>query len=255
MRLRRWLLLLAPVLLSLSGCRHPAAPVTEKQSYYRADPNTAGSIVGRVLVTPGRTSTRRVEMDGDPQCAALHDQPVMDEEVVRTRFEGEERLGNVFVYIRSGLEGREFEPPTTPVVIEQRGCWFGPRVQGIMVGQTLEVINSDPVTHNIHPLAKVNREWNQSQAPGEAPLKRRFARPEVMIRIKCNIHHWMHAWVGAVGHPFFAVTGRDGAFSLEGVPPGTYTIEAWHEKLGRLEQSLVLPATGRSEMTFNFKGE
>lgn len=254
-RLQRWLVLFAPVLLSMSGCRHPAAPVTERPSYYRVDPATAGSIVGRVLVTGGRASTRPVEMDGDPQCKALHAQPVIDEEVALKRLDGEDRLANVFVHIRSGLEGKEFEPPAKPVVIEQRGCWFGPRVQGIMVGQTLEVINSDPLTHNIHPLAKVNREWNQSQAPGEAPLTRRFARPEVMIRIKCNIHNWMHAWVGAVGHPFFAVTGRDGVFSLEGVPPGTYTIEAWHEKLGRLEQSLVLPATGRSELTFNFKGE
>jgi len=253
-RVSGWLGVLT-LLAVTSGCRQPVEPVPTGPEYFRPDPATAGRIGGRVHFTGRRAVARKVDMDGDPQCAQLHDRPVVDEELALSRLDGEDRLANVFVYLKSGLEGKVFEPPTDPVEIEQRGCWFGPRVQGIMVGQTLKVINSDPLTHNIHPLAKINREWNQSQSPGEAPLTRRFTRPEVMIRIKCNIHNWMHAWVGAVANPFYAVTGSDGTFSFEGVPPGSYTIEAWHEKLGRLEQPLTLSVNGRSDLTFNFKGE
>ena len=245
-------------ILTLAGCsRPPASPL--KPAYYHPDPATVGTITGRVTFTGRKPVLKVVDMDGDPQCAKLHGEPVSDEEVLVTHTAtgqgGEDRLANVFVYLKAGLEGKSFEPPAEPIVIEQRGCWFGPRVQGIMVGQTLKVVNSDPLTHNIHPMAVVNREWNQSQSPGEPPFTRRFSQPEVMVRIKCNIHNWMHAWVGAVAHPYFAVTGKDGTFSLAGVPPGSYTIEAWHEKLGRQELQLTLSATGRSELIFNFKGE
>ena len=112
-------------------------------------------------------------------------------------------LANVFVYIKRGLEAKTFEVPATPVTIDQRGCWFRPRVIGIQTGQTLQVTNSDPVTHNIHPLAQINREWNHSQGPGDAPLARKFIKPEVMIRVKCNIHSWMRAYIGVVGSSLF----------------------------------------------------
>ena len=252
------LVVVSVLTLMMAGCSRPPAP-SGKPAYYKPDPETVATITGRITFTGRKPVVKMVDMDGDPQCAKLHGEPVTDEEVAISHKGDEDRLENVFVYIKSGLEGKLFEPPSEPpsepVVIEQRGCWFGPRVQGIMVGQTLKVVNSDPLTHNIHPMAVVNREWNQSQSPGEPPFTRRFSQPEVMVRIKCNIHNWMHAWVGAVAHPYFAVTGRDGVFSLAGVPPGSYTIEAWHEKLGRQEQQLTVPAKGLSELIFNFKGE
>lgn len=143
---------------------------------------------------------------------AAHQSAVLDE-AVAVRGEGKERvLANAFVYIKQGLEDKSFEPPTESVTIDQNGCWFSPRVLGIRVGQTFKVTNSDPLTHNIHPLPEINRDWNQSQSPGDQPLTRRFTQPEVMVRVKCNIHSWMHAWVGVVAHPYFAVTGADGAF-------------------------------------------
>ena len=145
--------------------------------------------------------------------------------------------------------------PTTPVVIDQKGCWFHPRVMGIQVGQTLQVTNSDPVTHNIHPLAQINREWNHSQGQGDAPLARRFLKPEVMIRVKCNIHSWMHAYIGVVEHPYFAVTGPDGSFAIQNIPPGDYVVEAWQETLGTQEQKITVTPSGKIETNFTFKGE
>jgi hypothetical protein len=161
----------------------------------------------------------------------------------------------VFIYIKTGLEGKKFEVPATPVTIDQHGCWFGPRVLGIQTGQTLQVTNSDPVTHNIHPLAEINREWNHSQGQGDAPLARRFIKPEVMIRVKCNIHSWMHAFIGVTEHPYFAVTGADGTFEIRNVPPGDYVIEAWQETLGAQEQKITVGPSGTVETSFTFKGE
>jgi hypothetical protein len=121
--------------------------------------------------------------------------------------------------------------------------------------QTLQVINSDPVTHNIHPMAEINREWNHSQGQGDAPLARRFLKPEVMIRVKCNIHSWMHAFIGVVEHPYFAVTGAGGTFEMPNVPPGDYVIEAWHETLGTQQQKITVGPSGKIQADFIFKGE
>ena len=164
-------------------------------------------------------------------------------------------LANVFVYIKSGLDGKIFPVPTEPVVIDQKGCWFHPRVMGIQVGQTLKVINSDPVTHNIHPMAQTNREWNHSQGADDPPIERKFLKPEVMIPVKCNIHSWMHAYIGVLDSPYFAVTGDDGNFTIKDLPPGSYTLGVWQEKLGAQEQQITVPPRGNTEANFTFKGE
>ena len=163
-------------------------------------------------------------------------------------------LANVFVYIQQGLEGKQFRPAAEAVTIDQRGCWFYPRVVGIVTGQSLTVKNSDPVAHNIHPRAHMNREWNQSQSPG-AGIHARFARPEIMIRVKCDIHSWMRAWIGVVDHPYFAVTGADGDFEIGNVPAGEYTLEAWQELLGKQEQKVTVTAARKTAVAFTFKGE
>jgi hypothetical protein len=123
------------------------------------------------------------------------------------------------------------------------------------VGQPLSVVNSDPVTHNIHPLAQINREWNHSQGAGEEPLARKFLKPEVMIRVKCNIHSWMHAFIGVTENPYYAVTGDKGTFTIPNLPPGEYTLEAVHEVLGTQDQKIVVPASGAAIADFAFKGE
>lgn len=244
----------------LTGCSTPEKnqPKSEAQqpalpSYFKVDPATAGVLTGKIRFIGRKPARKMIDMDQDPDCARLHkNQHVFDESIV---VNSNGTLSNVFIYIKSGLEGKKFETPGTPVTIDQKGCWFHPRVIGIQTGQALQVTNSDPVTHNIHPLAQINREWNHSQAEGDAPLSRRFIRPEIMIRVKCNVHNWMRAFIGVVDHPYFAVTRSDGSFEIQNVPPGNYTIAAWQETLGEQEQTVTLAPSGKTTLAFTFKGE
>ena len=215
-----------------------------------AAPAAAGNLTGKVMFTGVKPQPNKIDIDEDPECAALHKTPVYDQSEIVNR---NRTLANVFVYVKSGLEGKKFAPPNTPVTIDQRGCWFIPRVLGIQVGQMLRVTNSDPVTHNIHPRPHENREWNHSQSPGAPPIERKFTIPEIMVRVKCNIHGWMHAWIGVVDNPYFAVTGSDGTFDLKDLPPGKYTIAAWQEVLGSQEQTVTVPAKGASSIAFTYK--
>lgn len=247
---------LAMSLTILAGCSRPQAEmkpvVVKKVEYFKVDPATAGVIAGRILFTGKAVAAKKVDMEEDPQCNKLHKTPVMDQAVAVNK---NGTLANVFVYIKGGLEGKTFAPPSFAAVMDQKGCWFEPRVLGIQTGQQFDVTNSDPVTHNIHPRAHANREWNQSQAEGSPPLQRKFSQPEIMIRVKCNIHNWMHAWIGVVDNPYFAVTGADGSFELKNVPPGEYTIEAWQEELGTQESHVTVGPSAKAEIAFTFKGE
>jgi plastocyanin len=193
-----------------------------------------------------------IDMSSDPACVEAHHGKAYDESLVVS---SNGSLGNAFVYIEKGLEGKNFEVPSTPVTIDQRGCWFRPRVLGVQTGQVLQVVNSDPVTHNIHPMAEVNREWNHSQGPGDAPLSRKFLKPEIMIKIKCNIHSWMHAFIGVVEHPYFAVSKDDGSFEINNLPPGTYTLAVWQENLGTQEQQITVTPHSTAVTKFTFKGK
>ncbi len=192
----------------LAGCSQ--APKKEAQtkepepSYFKVDAATAGVVSGKIHFTGRKPARKAIDMSGDPACVEAHHGKAFEDSVA---VNADGTLGDVFVYVKSGLEGKKFAVPTTPVTIDQKGCWFHPHVIGIQTGQGLKVTNSDPVTHNIHPLAQVNREWNHSQGSGDAPLARKFTTPEVMIRVKCNIHSWMRAYIGVLDHPYFAVTG------------------------------------------------
>lgn len=234
------------------GGSAPVAPAADNRPVFQVDPATAGTLTGSIHYTGKKPVLAKIDMDEDPECAKRGGKARTDESVV-TGAKGS--LANVFVYVKGGLEGKRFAVPATPVTIDQNGCWFQPRVIGIQVGQTLQVTNSDPVTHNIHPVAQVNREWNQSQAGGDPPLARKFSRPEIMIPVKCNIHRWMRAFIGVVDHPYFAVSGADGSFTIANLPPGTYTIGVWQEKLGTQEQQVTIAPSGKAVADFQFKGE
>ncbi len=221
-------------------------------AYFKVDPATAGTLTGTVRFTGRKPARKSIDMSNDPACVESHPGKAYEESVV---VNPNGTVSNVFIYIKSGLEGKKFETPAAPVTIDQRGCWFEPRVLGIQTNQPLQIANSDPVTHNIHPLAQLNREWNHSQGPGEPPLTRKFTRPEVMIPVKCNIHRWMHAFIGVVDHPYFVVTGHDGTFEISNVPPGDYLVEAWQEVLGTREQKVTVTPTGKIETSFTFTGE
>jgi carboxypeptidase family protein len=251
------------IIASLAGCSQSTPPARQVEAakattqakpviYYKVDPATAGTVTGKIVFTGKAPARKKINMDEDPLCAKLHKTAVYD---VSAEVGRKGALANAFVYIKTGLEGKKFEPPADPVVIDQHGCWFAPRVIGMQTGQALKAVNSDPVTHNIHPRAKINREWNQNQPEGAEPAIRKFAWPEVMIRVKCNIHAWMKAWIGVVDNPYFAVTGENGSFEFKNVPPGTYTVEAWQEDLGTQDQQVTVPASGKAAADFTFKGE
>jgi plastocyanin len=217
---------------------------------FKVDPATSGSVTGTIRYKGARPVPKQIDMSEEPACVEAHHGKAYDESLVVSRSGA---LANAFIYVKSGLEGKIFAIPPTPVTIDQSGCWFRPRVMGIQTGQTLQVINSDPVTHNIHPMAEINREWNHSQGAGDPPIARRFIKPEIMIRIKCNIHSWMHAFIGVLDHPYFSVSKDDGSFEIKNLPPGTYTIAVWQEKLGTQEQQVTVAPHGSVEANFTFK--
>lgn len=247
----------APLVFAASGCNSksrtseaPAASPQPAVSYYKVDPAAAGSITGKIVFTGKKPVTHAIDMSEDPACVSAHKGKVYDESFVSGS-----GLGNVFVYIKSGLEGKTFETPSAPVVIDQGGCQFHPHVLGVQVNQPVSITNSDPVTHNIHPMAVSNREWNHSQGPGDPAMTRRFTKPEIMIPVKCNIHGWMRAYIGVLDHPYFAVTKEDGSFEIANLPAGTYTMATWHETLGTQEQQITVSAGGHVTADFTFKGK
>ncbi len=239
----------------LAGCATktppPAAPKREPAPvYFQVDAATAGTVTGTIHYKGKRPPPKAIDMSEEPACVEAHHGKAYDESLVVSKSGA---LANAFVYIKSGLEGKTFAVPSTPVTIDQSGCWFRPRVLGIQVGQTLQVINSDPVTHNIHPMAELNRAWNHSQGAGDPPIDRRFVKPEIMIPVKCNIHSWMHAFIGVLPYPYFAVSADNGSFTIGNLPPGNYTIAVWQEKLGTQEQQITVSPHGSAEANFTFK--
>jgi plastocyanin len=145
-----------------------------------------------------------------------------------------------------------WDVPSTDVTLDQHGCHYVPHVLGLMAGQRLKITNSDPTAHNVHPLPKSNPEWNQSQPSGSNPLEKTFARPEVVIPVKCNQHPWMKAFIGVMRSPLFAVSGEDGKFTIAGVPPGTYTVAALHEKYGEKTMSVTVGTKEAKTQDFSF---
>ena len=218
---------------------------------FHVDPATAGSISGEIRYTGKRPVRKAIDMSNDPACVEAHHGKAVDESLVVSP---NGSLANAFIYVKEGLQGKHFEAPSTPIVIDQNGCWFRPRIVGIQTGQVFEVRNSDPVTHNIHPMAQINQEWNHSQGAGDPPMVRKFLKPEVMIRVKCNVHSWMHAFIGVVDNPYFAVSKENGSYSIENLPPGTYTIGFWQEALGTQERQITVAPHSNTQVNLTFKG-
>jgi plastocyanin len=158
----------------------------------------------------------------------------------------------VFVYVKDGLVNYVFDTPTAPVVLDQKGCRYIPHVFGVRVNQPVEIVNSDPTLHNIHATPKANQEFNNGQPIQGMKMTHTFTAQEVMVPFKCDVHGWMNSYVGVMNHPYFAVTNADGSFELASLPPGTYTIEAWHERLGTQTQTVTIAAKETGQVTFTF---
>jgi plastocyanin len=190
-----------------------------------------------------------INMAADPSCAKAHPSPVMTQEVM---VDGQGGLQNVVVFVSDGLGDRTFDPPSAPAVVDQKGCVYQPHVLAVRANQKLELVNEDSTAHNIHPQPTNNREWNKAEPPG-TKMEESFAREEVAIPVKCNVHPWMKGYIAVFKHPYFAVTGKDGSFDLSNLPPGTYTLKAWHEKLGTSVQTVTIGANETKEISFVFK--
>ncbi len=229
---------LVAVIVGLSSC---AAPETVVPGV---------SISGTITYNGATRASKILSMDAEEGCEKLHSAPVSEDRILVSEGGG---LANAFVYIKTGLEGREFPPPAESVILDQRGCQFVPRVLALRTGQTLAVKNSDPVSHNIHPTPKANRDWNQQQPPGAPDLQRKFAIPEVMIPVKCNVHNWMRSYIGVLDHPFLAVTDAAGKFDWRDLPPGKYTLAVWHEALGELTQELTVEVNKPVTVALEFR--
>jgi plastocyanin len=187
----------------------------------------AGTVTGTVTFEGTAPKLRPLKMDADPGCAKKHSGPVMPD--VLTLGSGN-TMGNIFVYLK-GVSGSH-SAPSTPVVMDQKGCQYIPHVMGVMIGQKFLIKNSDGLLHNVHSLAKTNQAFNRAMPAAVTEAEYTFDKEEIMFKIKCDVHPWMGAYVGVMNHPYFDTTGTDGKFEIKNVPAGTYDVEIWHERLG-----------------------
>jgi len=194
-----------------------------------------------------------IKMNADPKCVEFNQgKKVLREDVV---VNPNGTLANVFVYVKEGVN-KASAPASTPapLTFDQHGCTYIPHVFGLQVNQTLKILNSDATLHNVHSLAKQNPNFNQGMPQKGQVIEKKFTKPETMIRIKCDVHGWMNAYVGVLDHPYFAVTDTSGAYSIPNLPPGNYTVEAWHEKFGsKTEKVTLADAGGEKSLDFAFE--
>lgn len=215
-----------------------------------AQPAGSAAVTGRVTFSGTPPAAERVKMDADPQCALQHADAVHKPEVV---VNANGTLKHVFVYVQQGLEGKAFAAPASAATLNQHGCMYEPHVFGVQVGQELSIVNSDATLHNVNCKATKSKPFNLAQPVKGMKTSKQFAAPEIMIKCVCNVHPWMAAYIGVVAHPYFAVTREEGTFSLAGLPAGTYTVAAWHEKYGEQTQQVTVADGGTASVTFEFK--
>jgi plastocyanin len=239
------------LLAAAAGCSggEKAPQRTPPPDAKRVDTSRAATLSGRVMIDGAVPPNAPIKMNADPVCAREH----KDGATLETFVSENGGLGNVFVYVKDGLSGYYFETPSESVKLDQKGCNYRPHVFGVQVGQNVEFINGDPTLHIVHAVGNTNAEFQFSQAFQTQKDVKFFPKPEVMVHFKCDVHPWMSAYAGVVDHPYFAVTKPAGTFELKNLPAGTYTLEAWHEKLGTQTQKVSVADNDKKEITFTFK--
>lgn len=247
------MLMLATILVAV-GCHSGSKPDKTGKSDDGAKPAYAskgdeGTITGKVTFDGPAPELKKIDMSQDANCAGSAGDKSADDVLV-----ADGKLANVFVYLKGGpVDKFSFPTPSDPVTLDQQGCRYHPRVIGIQTNQPFKVTNSDSTTHNIHPSPKVNQEWNQMQAQGSPPIEKKFSRPETLIPVKCNQHPWMKANIGVLAHPYFAVSAKDGSYTIKNVPPGTYTLVFWHETKGEQTQQITIAAKESKTQDITYK--
>jgi hypothetical protein len=210
---------------------------------------SGGTVSGKVTYEGTPAKQKTIDMSKEPSCAKQHATPIVTETVVTGP---NNALDNVVVYVSAGAP--DDAAPGQAVKFEQKGCQYIPHVLAFQVNQTLQISNDDQTSHNIHPLPKVNREWNKSQPPGTPPIEEKYDKPE-FIPVKCNIHPWMHGNFAVLKNSHYAVTAEGGSFSLANLPPGKYTITAWHESYGDQSQEVTISGSETKPVNFVFKAK
>jgi plastocyanin len=210
----------------------------------------AATVTGTVTFDGKAPNLPPIKMEADPACAKKHSAPVPGEALV---LGNGNTMGNIMVWVSKGLApGKKFPVPSAPAVLDQKGCQYVPHVMGIMVGQQYRILNSDGVLHNVHTLPKINRGFNKPMPPTMKETTTTFDKEEAIFNIKCDVHPWMNAYVSVFTHPFFSVTGKDGKFTISGLDPGTYTLTAWHERLGTQTATVTVAANETKAQNFKF---
>jgi plastocyanin len=211
----------------------------------------AGDIHGKITFDGKAPKMKSLRMDADPVCVANNEVAPRKEWLILDENNG---LKNVLVFVKESPSGGSLEGDLNLVekhaVIDQNGCVYVPHVLGVMVGQKLDILNSDGTLHNIHALPKVNKEFNKAMPRSKKQMTVQFDKSEAPFKVKCDVHPWMGAFIGVFDHPYFAVTGDDGSYVISGLEPGDYVIEAWHEKLGSQTANVTV---GDSAANFTFK--
>jgi plastocyanin len=233
------------------GEQRDAAPAGPPPGAQRVDAAKAGNVTGRVVFEGPVPENQLVKMASDPACIRANADGLRVENFVVTNG----GLDNVFVYVKDGLGKYYFDVPTDAVKVDQQGCRYIPHVFGARVGQPIEIANSDETMHNVHAMPQVNREFNFGQPLKGIRNTEVFTAREVMVPFTCNVHPWMKAYGGIVDHPYFAVTSSGGTFELKNLPAGTYTVEAWHEKLPPQTQTVTVAEKETKQITFTFKSQ
>ncbi len=247
-----WLAVSIVLTLSVVGCSKKTSEETSQPPPPTAvvDPTSAGNITGTVRLEGQPPTFRPIDMSAEPECVKVNPTPVTPPIVVT----GEHgALADVAVYVKSGLGRYKFDVPQTPLVLNQKGCMYEPRVLTLQVGQPLQVRNDDPTVHNIHVMASMNHSWNRSEEPGDPPFTETFNHPELGVPVTCNVHPWMRAYLYVFDNPYYAVTTKTGDFELKGLPPGTYTIEARQEYYGVQDQTITFGPKETKAIDFVFK--
>lgn len=243
--------LLLPAVMLLIGCgggESGGAESTGGEETASVAPLGTAAIAGSVNLTGTPPDNPMIDMSEEQACVDAHGATTADPVVVAN----DGKLANVFVRVVGGLPGGPYPQPTQPAVVDQSGCLYHPRVLGVMVGQDLEIRNSDPMLHNIKAVPTENRGFNISQPRAGMTSTRSFATPEVMVPLECNVHGWMKAYVGVTDNPYFATSGEDGGFSIGGLPAGTYQLEAWHELFGTTTTEVTVAEGETATVDFSF---
>ena len=229
-----------------------SAPMALAQAPAGSQPAAGGEsagVRGTVRFEGTAPVMEKIKMDADPVCRQQHAAPMVSEEVAVS---SDGALKNVLIYVKDGAQGT-FPTPAAAVTLDQSGCWYRPHVFGIQVNQPLEIVNSDATLHNINAKPTVNPPFNIAQPVQGMKTTKKFAKPELPVKFKCNVHPWMSAYAGVFEHPFFSVSGADGSFAITGLPAGTYVLEAWHETYGTQTQTVSVADGDTKAVDWTFK--